>query len=370
MITIASVGDLILDEPDPASFLVPSAPVLRAADVTIGHVEVPHSTTTVQVSTDVPAPPADPAALTALTGAGFDVVTLAGNHIADAGETGVTDTVTHARAAGLVPAGAGADLTEARTPAVVERDGLRIGVLSYNCVGPRESWATSRKAGCAYVHVLTHYELDHASPGGPPTIYTFADPDSLAAMAADVAALRAEADVVLVGLHKGVGHTPAAVAMYESPVARAAIDAGADAVFGHHAHIMRGIEVWRGRPIFHGLGNFVTVTRALTVATDSPERAAWAARRQELYGFAPDPDMPYYPFHPESRDTVVATCTFDRDGLVDAGIVPCRIDDAGRPVPQGPDSPVVGYVQDITARAGLNATLVRRGDRVLIEEIS
>ncbi|MBB4683130.1 CapA family protein [Amycolatopsis jiangsuensis] len=370
MITVAAVGDLILDEPDPASFLAPSARVLRAADVTVGHVEVPHSTTGTQVSTDVPAPPADPAALEALSEAGFDVVTLAGNHIFDAGEVGVTDTVAHARAAGLVPAGAGADLAEARTPAIVERGGLRIGVLSYNCVGPRESWATSRKAGCAYLHVLTHYELDHASPGGPPKIYTFADPDSLDTVAEDVARLRAEADVVLVGLHKGVGHTPAAVAMYESPVARAVVDAGADAVFGHHAHIMRGVEAYRGKPIFHGLGNFVTVTRALTPAEggDSAERAAWAERRKALYGFAPDPAMPYYPFHPESRNTAIAFCRFDSGGLVDAGLVPCRIDDGGRPVPlpPGEDAEVVSYLEDITARAKLNGALVRRGGELLL----
>lgn len=251
MITIASVGDLILDEPDPASLLAPAAPLLREADVTVGHVEVPHSTATGQASTDVPAPPADPAALTALREAGFDVATLAGNHIYDAGGIGVVDTVRHAREAGLVPVGAGADLAEAREPAIVERGGLRVGVLSYNCVGPRESWATSGKPGCAYVHVLTHYELDHASPGGPPKVYTFADPDSLEAMADDVRRLRADVDVVLVSLHKGIGHTPAAVAMYERPVARAAVDAGADAVFSHHAHIMRGIETYRGRPIFH-----------------------------------------------------------------------------------------------------------------------
>ncbi|TQM45126.1 CapA family protein [Pseudonocardia cypriaca] len=371
MITVAAVGDLILDEPDPASFLAPSAPLLRAADVAVGHVEVPHSATTVQVSTDVPAPPADPAALGALADAGFDVVTLAGNHIYDAGDVGIADTVAHARKAGLVPTGAGANLDEATAPAVVERGGLRVGVLSYNCVGPRESWATSRKPGCAYVHVLTHYELDHASPGGPPRVYTFADPDSLERMAADVRRLRAEADVVLVALHKGVGHTPAAVAMYESPVARAAIDAGADAVLGHHAHIMRGIEVHRGRPIFHGLGNFVTVTRALTPAegTGSVETRAWAERRKALYGFAPDPDMPYYPFHPESRNTVLALLRFDAGGIVEAGYVPCWIDDRGRPVPlpEGPEHRGVdGYVRSITEAAGWDAGFTVRGADVLV----
>ncbi|MFD0473541.1 CoA transferase [Nonomuraea thailandensis] len=265
-VTVMSVGDLVVDEPGPASFFAPARDVLARGDVVIGHVEVPHSTSTAQVSTDVPAPPADPAALAAIAEAGFHVVTLAGNHVYDAGDQGVADTVKHAAEAGLATTGAGLTLDEARGPALVERGGLRVGVLSYNCVGPRESWATTRKPGCAYIKVLTHYELDHASPGGPPTVYTFADPAHLERMAADVAALSAEADVVLVSLHKGVGHTPAALAMYEKPVARAAIDAGAHAVFAHHAHIMRGIEMYRGRPIYHGLGNFVTVTHALTPA--------------------------------------------------------------------------------------------------------
>jgi hypothetical protein len=371
LITVASVGDLILDEPDPASYLAPAAPLLRAADVAIGHVEVPHSMATVSASTDVPAPPSDPEALGALADAGFDVVTLAGNHIYDAGDAGLLDTVANARKYGLVPTGAGANIAEARTPAIVERRGLRIGVLSYNCVGPRESWATSGKPGCAYVHVLTHYELDHASPGGPPRIYTFADPDSLDAMAADVAALRAEVDVVLVGMHKGVGHTPAVVAMYERPVARAAIDAGADAVFGHHPHIMRGVEVYRDRPIFHGLGNFVSVTHALTPGgdRDSAERVAWAERRKELYGFAPDPDMPQYPFHPQSRNTAVALCRFDENGLVEAGFVPCWIDGSARPVPLEEADAVIGYVERITAAAGLNGRFVRRGDEVLLSGV-
>ncbi|MFC4855910.1 CapA family protein [Actinophytocola glycyrrhizae] len=368
--TVLSVGDLVLDEPDPASFLAPARPVLAGGDVVIGHVEVPHSTADVQISTDIPAPPADPAALHALSEVGFHVVTLAGNHVYDVGDVGVTDTVAHARAAGLATAGAGPDLDAAREPAVLERDGLRIGVLSYNCVGPRESWATSRKAGCAYVRVLTHYELDHASPGGPPSVYTFADPVSLAAMADDIAALAARVDVVAVSMHKGVGHTPAVIAMYEQPVARAAIDAGAHVVFGHHAHIMRGIEVYRGRPIFHGLGNFVTVTHALSpTGNDSAERAEWARRRVELYGFAPDPDMPFYPFHPESRNTVIAVCRFTVDGIVSAGFVPCWIDDAGRPVPlsrvDGGDG-VADYVARIGEEAGLDTVFAWDGDEVVL----
>lgn len=372
MITVGAVGDLILDEPDPEFFLAPAAPVLREMDLAIGHIEVPHSTTAVQSSTDVPAPPADPMALKAVAQAGFAVVTLAGNHVCDAGDGGLADTIAYSRAAGLLTAGAGPDLARARRPAIVKRGGLRIGVLSYNCVGPRDSWATSRKPGCAYVHVLTHYELDHASPGGPPKIYTFADPDSLEAMADDVRRLRAEADIVVVSLHKGVGHTPVVVAMYESPVARAAVDAGADAVFSHHPHIMRGIEVYKGRPVFHGLGNFVTVTHALTpgAGVGADELRAWADRRTKLYGFAPDPDMPFFPFHPESRNTAIAFCRFDETGLHEAGFVPCWVDDQGRPVPVGgtPEGEAVAkYVEDITRGAGLNGRFTTRGTEVLVD---
>ncbi|MFG1943917.1 CapA family protein [Nonomuraea sp. NPDC048826] len=369
-LTVMSVGDLVVDEPDPASFFAPARDTLRRGDVVIGHVEVPHSTSTAQVSTDVPAPPADPAALPAVADAGFHVVTLAGNHVYDVGDQGVADTIKYATEAGLATAGAGMNLDEARRPAVVERGGLRVGVLSYNCVGPRESWAGSAKPGCAPIKVLTHYELDHASPGGPPTVYTFADPDHLERMAADVAALRERADIVLVSLHKGVGHTPAVLAMYEKPVARAAVDAGADAVFAHHAHIMRGIEMYRGRPIYHGLGNFVTVTHALTPAPGADDdRAAWARRRVELYGFAPDPGMPFYPFHPESRNTAIATCRFDGSGLVSAGFVPCWIDDAGRPVPLGDDADgrrVAAYIERITRQAGLTTEFGWDGDEVVL----
>lgn len=369
-ITLLMVGDLILDEPDPDSMFDPSRAVLRAGDLVIGHVEVPHTRRGSENSTDVPAPPADPDHLRALANAGFHVATLAGNHMADAGPAGIEDTVATLRGLGLATTGAGSDLAAARTAAVVERGGRRVGVLSYNCVGPRDSWATSKRPGCAYVKVLTHYELDHASPGGPPTIYTFAAPESLQAMADDIVQLRARADTVVVALHKGVGHTPARIEMYETAVARAAVDAGADIVVGHHAHILRGIEFHRGKPIYHGLGNFVCTTRALSVAAnDSPERLAWARRREKLFGFAPDPAMPTYPFHPESRHTAIARCTVGADGGVEAGFIPCWIDSQARPVPltraTGAQR-VVDYIASISAAAGLSLHLEWQDDWVRV----
>jgi poly-gamma-glutamate capsule biosynthesis protein CapA/YwtB (metallophosphatase superfamily) len=370
-ITIMAVGDIVLQRPDPASFFGPSADVLRTADLAIGQIEVPHSYSTEVTGITVPSPPAEPEALRAMADAGFAVGTTAGNHAFDVGTTGVTDTIAFARAVGIETTGTGSNLAAARTPVITERGGHRIGILSFNCVGPRESWATSRKAGSAFVKVITHYELDDANPGNPPTIYTFCDRASLDDMKADIAQLAAQVDVVVVALHKGIGHTPAAIADYEFEVSRAAVDAGASVVIGHHSHIMRGVEIYRGRAIFHGLGNFVTVTDVLTPGpqNDSVELEAWARRRRALYGFSPDPEMPYYPFHPESRHTAIAVVDVDASGTVRPGFIPCWIDDDARPVPQGPGTSgqrVVDYIRDIGETAGLATEFEWVDDRVVV----
>lgn len=351
------VGDLILDEPEPDFFFDLARNELGEADVLVGHVEVPHTNRGFPCTGDVPAPPSDPRHLYALGRAGFHVVTLAGNHIFDAGPDGIQDTIAALAAQGITTTGAGPNLREARQPAIIERRGVGLGFLSYNCVGPRESWASDAKAGCAYVQVISHYEVDYASPGGPPKVYTFAEQGTLGAMQAEIERLRRHVDILAVALHKGVGHTPVHVAAYERAVAQAAIDAGADIVVGHHAHILRGIEVYKGRPIYHGLGNFVTVTHALSLeGNPSPERLAWARRRRELFGFEPDPLYPIYPFHPEARNTMIAACDVVKSGVRTAGFLPCMVRPTGQPEVLGHDErgeALAAYVGKITREAGL-----------------
>jgi poly-gamma-glutamate capsule biosynthesis protein CapA/YwtB (metallophosphatase superfamily) len=357
-ITIMAVGDLIVDEPNPEWYFEPSAPLLRSADLAIGQVDVPHTTSTEVAVLYLPAPPANPGHLTAVAAAGIGIATLAGNHTYDAGAQGVRDTLANAHAAGLVTTGAGMTIAEAREPAIVERGGHRIGVLSYNCVGPRDSWATSLKPGAAFVQVLTHHELSAVSPAGPATSYTFCEPRSLGAMREDVERLRGRVDVVVVSMHKGIAHQPVDIAAYEFEVAHAAVDAGADAVVSHYSHLMRGVEFYRGRPIFHGLGNFVTVTHALGISGgDSEERAEWARRRRQRFGFTPDPTMPSYPFHPDSRNTAVAVLHVSRDGAITAGLVPCWIDDDARPHPLPHDRAgerVLAYIESLSRDVGFD----------------
>lgn len=371
-VILLAVGDLILDEPEAERFFDLSAPVLRTGDVVVGQVEVPHTTRGIERSSDVPAPASDPRNLTALANAGFNVATLAGNHIFDAGEMGVRDTIDHLLDLGIPSTGAGMNISEARRPVIVERKGVRFGFLSYNCVGPKDSWATRSKPGCAYVQILTHYELDHATPGGPPTIYTFAEPQSLEAMEDDIRNVRRLCDVVAVALHKGIGHVPAKLAMYEKQVSRAAVEAGADLILGHHAHILRGIELYKGKPIFHGLGNFVTVTRALSPdGNSSPERQAWAKRRKELFGFEPDPECPIFPFHPEAKNTIIAKCMVDGRAISRISFIPCFINKKGQPEVLGNDEQghqVCEYIDRITRAAGLNARYRWDGDEVVVYE--
>jgi poly-gamma-glutamate capsule biosynthesis protein CapA/YwtB (metallophosphatase superfamily) len=368
ILILQMVGDLILDEPNPDVLFDLARQQLRNSDFLVGHVEVPHTARGAETHFDVPAPASAPGNLAALQRAGFHIATLAGNHIADAGPNGVEDTISELRRLGIATTGAGMKLAEAKRPAIVERSGLRLGCLSYNCVGPRESWAGKERAGCAYLHVLTHYELDHASPGGPPTVYTFAEPNTVEAMVADIEALRKEVDVLVVALHKGMGHTPATVGMYERQVAKAAIDSGADVIVGHHAHILQGMEIYKERPIFHGLGNFAISTKALNVdGNSSPERRAWAERRKKLFGFEPDPEYATYPFHPEAKNAIIAYCEVDRNGVRTAGFRPCFVNRHSQPEVLGRDErgqAVARYVEQITSRAGLNAVFEWAGDRV------
>jgi hypothetical protein len=373
-LTLLAVGDIMLGEEDPDRFFVHTAPVLRTGDVVIAHIESTYTHEGIDMPFEVPSAAGDPARLSAIPAAGFNLATIAGNHAYDQGPTGVRDTMGTLRGLGVATAGTGMNLAEARQPAEIDKRGLRVALLSYNAVGPRESWAGAKKAGAAYVNVMTHYEQEYATPGGPGRIYTFVEPDSLEAMEHDIEALRARCDVLVVAFHKGVGHTRATIASAEKHLTHAAINAGADVVIGHHAHICKGIEVYRGKPIYHGLGNFVTPGRSLSTdpkENQSPERLLWAKRRKQIFGFEPDPSMPNYAFHPESRNTMIARVELTRDGVVQAGYIPCFIDQQVRPEPVTRDNggqQVLDYIAAITDEAGLKTQFAwsPAGDEVLV----
>jgi poly-gamma-glutamate synthesis protein (capsule biosynthesis protein) len=350
-------GDLVLDEPDPDYWLSSLATEFKRADLAIGHLEVPHTRAQSLHAGDVPAPGADPDHLAALKRTGISAVSLAGNHIADCGEQGIADTIQSLDDLSIAHCGAGANLCQAKRPARLIHDEHVVTLLSYNCVGPESSWAGPDRAGCAYVRVTP-------AEGGlvsPTANLSRIDASSLREMQQDILAARSQSSHVLVALHKGIVHTPATLAPYERAVAQSAIDAGADAVVGHHAHILRGIELYRGKPIFHGLGNGCVVTRALSPEAEDPARALWARRRRELFGFEPDPAYELAPFHPEAVNAMLAEVVLLPEGKVGAGFVPLFIEPPGKPtIARGARfSEVISYIERITLAAGLEPLQIK-----------
>ncbi|MGV3512304.1 MAG: CapA family protein [Novosphingobium sp.] len=350
-VTIVLAGDLVLDEPDAPYWLAGIAPALKGADLAVAHLEVPHTARGQELQGDVPAPGAPPENIAAIAGAGFHMLSLAGNHIADCGAEGIADTLALMADAGLIGTGAGASLLEARRLAILVAGDRRIGLLSYNCVGPENSWAGDEQAGCAYLRI----ETADGTPIAPAADLVRVTDEAVEVLRADVAALRAKADFVMVALHKGVVHTPARLAPYERAISHAAIEAGADAVIGHHAHIVRGIEFHHGKPIFHGLGNGCVVTSALSPAQDHPARREWAERRKALFGFEPDPAYTLAPFHPDAVNAMLGRLTVHEDGRIEAGIIPVDVLAPGRPVLAAGErkAQIARYIESITTRAGL-----------------
>lgn len=346
-------GDLILDEPNPDHWLSGIAAAFQEADVAIGHLEVPHTTSAEELPGDVPAPAAPLEHLDALARAGFDAVSLAGNHIADRGPLGIADTIRALDSLQIAHSGAGLTLTQARRPAYLRVGSRTVALLSYNCVGPEASWARDDRAGTAYICVRP---MDGGAIA-PAAALEKPDPDSLQQMAQDVGDARKNADLVIVALHKGIVHTRARLAPYERPVAQAVIDAGADVVLGHHAHIVRGIEMYQGKPIFHGLGNGCVVTRALSPDQSHPARAAWARRRRELFGFEPDPAYALAPFHPEAVNALLGRVSIGDRGELRVGFRPIDVEPPGRPVIADATAfeRICRYVKTITVEAGLPA---------------
>jgi len=349
-LTLLLTGDIVLDVEGADHWLSGIAPALRAADLAIGHLEVPHTRRGSELQGDVPAPGADPAHLEALARAGIGAVTLAGNHIADCGPQGIADTVQSLDRLGIAHTGAGANLQAASRTANLDRKGRRIALLSYNCVGPEAAWADEQRAGCNYLRM----QSADGRAVAPNTPLVAPTAEALMRLHEDIAAARA-ADLVVVALHKGIVHTPAVLAAYERPLAEAALEAGADVVIGHHAHILRGLEHRNGRALFHGLGNGCVVTRALSPSQDHPARAAWAKKRRELFGFEPDPRYELAPFHPEAVHGVLGVVRLQADGQLRMGVIPVHVEPPGRPVMvnDARAEAVIAYLDRIGAMAGL-----------------
>lgn len=166
---------------------------------------------------------------------------------------------------GIFHTGAGPNLTAARAPVIVERNGLKVGVLQRSSVyWPTDHEARADAPGIAVIRGHTAYQVPVGRivlgypppnrPGVPPVVVTWADAAYLAEFCSDIRSLRPNVDILVASCHWGLKREPL---QYMTDIAHAAIDAGADVVMGHGPHYVLPVEIYKGRPIFYGLCNMV-----------------------------------------------------------------------------------------------------------------
>jgi poly-gamma-glutamate capsule biosynthesis protein CapA/YwtB (metallophosphatase superfamily) len=338
-VTLLGVGDVIIDREQPETIFQHVAEVLRSADITFANCEGALS------DKGYPNPKhaahSDPRNLAALLYAGIDVVSLANNHSQDWGPDALLDTMARLQGAGVRYVGVGKNLAEAHQPAILERKGTKVGFLAYGCVGPDGYEAENDKPGYAPVRSWTIYERVDSQPGTPPRIVTIPYKDDLAAMVEDIQMLKVQVDVVVVSYHWGLHFVPRLIPMYCLDIGHAAIDAGADLILGGHTHILKGIEVYKGKVIFYSTSNF-----ALEFGPHMRDHKH-VRRLHELYG-SPGP---------ETRYTLIAKATIQAGDISQVSYIPCYVNDQAEPEivkrsdPRGQQ--VFNYVEDISRSENL-----------------
>ncbi len=235
-ISLAAVGDVML-----GSWVIPvlaehgadypfkkTYRYLETADVAIANLEAPFTEDTVafekKFNFKVP-----PKYARGLLSGGFDVVTLANNHIMDFGEGGLLSTIQTLDRIGIKHCGAGQDLHEAHQPAVIESNGKKIAFFGYSMTFPTEFYARKESSGTAYPEPEL---MQHALEVWENFV-----------------------DFTVVSFHWSAEKrdTPKD---YQTYFAHLAIDSGADLILGHHPHVLQGIELYKNRLIAYSLGNF------------------------------------------------------------------------------------------------------------------
>jgi hypothetical protein len=356
------VGDLLVDRDRPVDVFADVTEIFHHLDVLFGNLEgaytdEPHLAPSART-------PVLPRAhnLDAFVSAGFSVLSLANNHICDAGHAALLETRSRLRASGIATCGAGDNLAAAREPAILKRNDLAIAFLAYASVFPVGYEARARIPGLAplraYELLRPKLETYHAAGVAAP-ILTAPDEVDLENVRQDIALARARTDLVITSFHWGDYSQPYHLTDHEIRTAHWCIDNGADLVVGHHHHSLRGMEWYKNKPILYGLGHFVFDFRMVEDPSDV-RRARLAERTEDEIGYevAPRRGWPLLPLHPDTRMTVLAWATCTKSGIPEIGVLPCHLTPDGLVHPLDPASAlggaVLGYLSMCNDRMDLN----------------
>ncbi len=245
--TITAVGDIMLGRrvgdrhrATPGAPLAPLGKRLAGAEITVGNFE---STLSAAGSPTQGGDSfaASPRVRPALRAAGFDLLSLANNHVGDYGDRALRQTLDRFDSARIETVGAGRTLDAARRPVIIERDSVRVGFLAVDSIGETPS-ATGTRAGTN--------RLNMPPRTGP------LNRSQLRRIASDIRALDRRVDSVVVLTHWGTQYTHRPEPSQRT-AARAFADAGADLVIGGHPHWVQGYEMAGSAVVVHSLGNFI-----------------------------------------------------------------------------------------------------------------
>jgi poly-gamma-glutamate capsule biosynthesis protein CapA/YwtB (metallophosphatase superfamily) len=181
---------------------------------------------------------ASPNAIDGLKYAGFNILSIANNHIMDYYDTGLKDTMAILNKNGINYIGAGENEVKAREPIFISKNGLHVAILAYT------EMADIVFKGTPYIKFAAGKNS-----------YGVASLD-LENITLDVTEAKKNADIVLVSLHWGVEYVND-LRPGQQEIARSIIDAGADGILGHHPHTIKGVELYKGKPIIYSMGNFI-----------------------------------------------------------------------------------------------------------------
>lgn len=329
-------GDCAPDRKSAKGMFGPAERLLREADFSFLNLENALSDRGVLMKGKPTSHRGKPALVAGLTDAGLDGVGIANNHVLDFGVPSLEQTMETLRTAGIPFTGAGMSLREARAPLVLERGGLRVGLLAYSSTLPQGHAAGPREPGVNPLRVITSYtplrNLEEY-PASEPVIHSWAVADDLARMKRDIRRAKRRADLVFVYQHWGASMRHE-VHAHQQEIGRAAVDAGACAVFGGHQHVLSAIEFYKGSPIVHCTGNLVF-----------------------------DEVAPF--FTEATRQTFLLGGRMTREGLADLHLIPCRCGVGGAPRLLSPGSgegrEIVNAVKRLSAPYGADIS-VRDGE--------
>ncbi len=214
-------------------------PILEMGDVVFGNLESPLTSSTKGLNKNGKIVlKGAPESVTALTSAGFNLLSLSNNHIMDYYEQGLLDTMELLDQNDIIHAGGGRNIEEARKLAIIEKSGLKIGLLAYT------DMAEIIFAGDPYLSFAAGPEKSGVVPRKYETIKE------------DIDKARGQVDLLAISLHWGIEES-FRVTPEQIEFAHMLIDDGADIILGHHPHQFQGIEIYNNKPILYSMGNIL-----------------------------------------------------------------------------------------------------------------